>query len=239
MTGLPLTPVLCILLAAAAWPQSTPVFETDVYQFGLLKKGPRWTADNTPEVQKIQEGHMANLGRMARLGKLVAAGPLLDGGEIRGVLIFKAESVAEAHSLASEDPAVAAGRLAVEIWPWHGTKGIGAALAAQMRNGSEPKYTMTKYVLALFRKGPAWTGDSSPKFDEMQGAHLQYIRRMSGEKIFLAAGPVTNGEIRGVAVVAAESPAQASAFVEADPAVRAGHFAFDLHPWLVAKEVWP
>src|SRR5262245_12763054 len=59
-----------------------PQFDNEQYQFGLLSRGPKWTAENTPEIQKIQEGHMANINRMAQLGKLIAAGPVIDNGDL-------------------------------------------------------------------------------------------------------------------------------------------------------------
>jgi uncharacterized protein YciI len=69
------------------------------YYFGLLKKGPQWTPAETDEVKKIQEEHMANINAMAKMGKLVLAGPFIDGGDNRGVFMFKTESLEEAQTL--------------------------------------------------------------------------------------------------------------------------------------------
>ena len=93
------------------------------YYFGLLKKGPKWTPAETDEVKKIQEGHLANINAMAKTGKLVLAGPLIDGGDNRGVFMFKTESLDEAQALCTHDPDVQAGRLIVELHPWMVTKG--------------------------------------------------------------------------------------------------------------------
>lgn len=43
-----------------------PQFDLDQYQFGMLKRGPNWTAEKTPETEKIQAGHMANINRWQR-----------------------------------------------------------------------------------------------------------------------------------------------------------------------------
>jgi uncharacterized protein YciI len=93
------------------------------YYLGLLKKGLQWTPAETDEVKKIQEGHMANINDMAKMGKLVLAGPFIDGGDNRGVFIFKTESLEEAQALCTHDPAVQASRLIVELHPWMVTKG--------------------------------------------------------------------------------------------------------------------
>src|SRR5262249_8509728 len=95
-----------------------PQFDNEQYQFGLLTRGPKWTAENTPEIQKIQEGHMANIAKMAQAGKLFAAGPMLDNGDLRGIFVFNTESAEEAKAWAETDPAVKAGWMIVEIHPW-------------------------------------------------------------------------------------------------------------------------
>jgi uncharacterized protein YciI len=107
--------------AAAEGPK--PPFEMTHYTLGLLVKGPKWTAEETPELQRLQEAHLAHIGEMVRSGALLAAGPLLDNGTIRGILIFKV-AVDEAKALAEADPAVKAGRLVVELHPWLAPKGV-------------------------------------------------------------------------------------------------------------------
>jgi uncharacterized protein YciI len=79
---------------------------------------------------------MSHLQAMWKAGKLVLAGPLADEGDWRGVLIYRTKSLEEAQRLASDDPAVAAGRLVVTMHPWMIERGIlpdpleGAAPAA-------------------------------------------------------------------------------------------------------------
>jgi uncharacterized protein YciI len=68
--------------------------------------------------------HLAHLRSMWVAGKMVIAGPLLDDGATRGLAIYKVGSIEEARALASDDPAVKAGRLAVEVHPWMVQKGI-------------------------------------------------------------------------------------------------------------------
>jgi uncharacterized protein YciI len=97
----------------------------EMYQLGFLKKGPKWTPEKTAETARIQEGHMAHLAAMHEAGPLVVAGPVGAGaGDLRGILVFKGISTEEAIRMASEDPAVKAGRLAVEVVPWWVEKGV-------------------------------------------------------------------------------------------------------------------
>jgi uncharacterized protein YciI len=88
------------------------------YYFGVLMKGPKWSAEATPEKAKLQEGHMAHLDAMWKAGKLVLAGPLADDGDWRGVLIYRTKTIDEAQRLANDDPAVKAGRFVVTMHPW-------------------------------------------------------------------------------------------------------------------------
>jgi uncharacterized protein YciI len=95
------------------------------YVVGFLKRGPNWTPGDSPELQKIQEGHMASIRRMHEMGMLILAGPFTDGGELRGMFVFHGGSLDEIRALVDQDPAVKAGRLVLELHPWYSMKGIG------------------------------------------------------------------------------------------------------------------
>jgi uncharacterized protein len=99
-----------------------------IYYIYLLRKGTTWTPDSTPEIDALQEAHLANFRRLREIGKLAINGPLLDslmeGGEIRGIGVLRADSLAEAKELVSTDPMVRVGRLVFEVHPWMVAKGI-------------------------------------------------------------------------------------------------------------------
>jgi uncharacterized protein YciI len=99
-----------------------------VYYVYLLKKGPTWLPDSTPEIDALQEAHLASLRRLREQGKLVLNGPLLDSfqlsGEIRGIGVLKAESMAQAQEWIGTDPMVKVGRLIFELHAWMVEKDI-------------------------------------------------------------------------------------------------------------------
>jgi uncharacterized protein YciI len=84
----------------------------------FLKKGPAWTAAESPETRALQEAHMANIRALWQDRKLVIAGPMGDDGDLRGIFVFDVATLDEAKALAASDPAVKAGRLLAEIHPW-------------------------------------------------------------------------------------------------------------------------
>ena len=99
-----------------------------IYYIYLLRKGPTWSPEETPEINELQEAHIANMRRLGEMGKLVLNGPLLDSfatsGEIRGIGVLKTSSLAEAQELISSDPMVKAGRLIFELHTWMVQKNI-------------------------------------------------------------------------------------------------------------------
>lgn len=97
--------------------RDAPANMTVVYMV-LLKRGPSWTTQQTPGTKAVQEAHMANIRALWEAKKMIVAGPFGDDGDLRGVFIFQVASLEEARALAATDPAVKAGRLAVEIHPW-------------------------------------------------------------------------------------------------------------------------
>jgi uncharacterized protein YciI len=111
--------IVCASLTAssASAPAAEPSRMGTVYLV-LLKRGPAWTAQETPETRAIQEAHRANIRAMWEAKKLIVAGPMGDKGDLRGVFVFQVGTLEEATSLAASDPAVKAGRLVAEVHPW-------------------------------------------------------------------------------------------------------------------------
>ncbi len=99
-------------------------WEMTTYQVAFLKRGPNWTPAETEETKAIQAGHMENIRKMGATGKLLIAGPFEDGGDLRGLFIFRVATLEEAKALAEQDPAVRAGRLVLEWHPWFAAKNI-------------------------------------------------------------------------------------------------------------------
>ncbi|HSI68798.1 MAG TPA: YciI family protein [Gillisia sp.] len=92
------------------------------YYIVFLKAGKNRSQDST-EVTRLQQEHMAHLSRMYKEGFSSLTGPMGDDGELRGIVIYNTATLREADSLAKLDPMVQAGRLEVEVKPWWTAKG--------------------------------------------------------------------------------------------------------------------
>ena len=102
---------------------TSPIKLTTAY-LAFLTRGAKWTPEKTPATEELQKAHIANIVRLAGLKKLVVAGPFGDGGTLRGIFVFKVASLEEARALSETDPAVKAGRLALELHPWLVPEGV-------------------------------------------------------------------------------------------------------------------
>ena len=92
-------------------------------------------------------------------------------------------------------------------------------------------YGMKKFVMAFLRTGPYEEKDSV-KAAEMQRAHLDNIFRLADEGKLARAGPfMDDSDLRGVYVFNVETIEEAKALTETDPAIKAGIFVMELHPW--------
>lgn len=90
----------------------------------FLVRGPQWTPEKTPATEELQKAHLANILRLAEMKKLVVAGPFGDDGQLRGIFVFRVDTLAEAKALTETDPAVKAGRLTLDLHPWQVPEGI-------------------------------------------------------------------------------------------------------------------
>jgi uncharacterized protein YciI len=90
---------------------------------GFLVRGPN-TSQDKATADELQKGHLAYMESLHAKGTLLVAGPFGDDGRARGIVIYRVPNVAAAKALAADDPAVKAGRLVLEAWPWMTLKGI-------------------------------------------------------------------------------------------------------------------
>jgi uncharacterized protein YciI len=96
---------------------------------------------------------------------------------------------------------------------------------------------LSQYFICLLRKGPVWTAEEAPA---LQARHIARTRHLTEIGATIAAGPVRDeSDIVGFSIFRTATLAGARTLAEADPGVRAGRFAVELHPWLTPAGVLP
>jgi len=100
-----------------------------MYIFVILKTGTNQTKDQAFLSEKFS-GHMNNINRLVEEKKLVIAGPFDQNSQsYRGLFILNnVATVDEANVLLQTDPAIQAGLLDVELFPWYGSAALPAYL---------------------------------------------------------------------------------------------------------------
>lgn len=99
------------------------------YWFGMIYRGPNYFDEVSAEdSQALQAAHLARIKELAASGEMALAGPFQDEREMEdpfiGLFLYDVKTREEAEALAASDPAVASGRLRVEIIPWYGVSGL-------------------------------------------------------------------------------------------------------------------
>lgn len=203
-----------LLLAATCFAQG----ETE-YVFGFLRAAPNRAELPREKLMEIQKGHMAHLGKMARDGILMAAGPLGDSADLRGILIFRDVTLDQARAAALEDPAVAAGRLRLDLASWTGPAAIGERVAAQMKADPEAKIPMTLRGFVIYWRTPATPANPDAEW----AGHSAFLRQLQASGEVLAAGDLRgSAEFAAVVIFAADDVEAALKRCREDPIVQRG-----------------
>ncbi|RZJ12356.1 MAG: hypothetical protein EOP39_03740 [Rubrivivax sp.] len=102
------------------------------------------------------------------------------------------------------------------------------ATAAEPAEATPSKATTATYVV-LYRPGPAWPpGKTIAELPLKE--HFSYLLELYARGAMKQAGPLTDNA-GGLVVLEVADAAQAQALAAADPAVKAGLFIHEVHPW--------
>jgi hypothetical protein len=92
-----------------------------------------------------------------------------------------------------------------------------------------------QYTIALLQLSDAAPSLSESAEAALQDAHMAHLSRLHEQGELLVAGPVLGAadrRLRGFGIYACDVE-RASELADADPAVRAGRYRHEFHPWLV------
>lgn len=169
-------------------------------------------------MQKLMDGHMANIRRLGKEGKLLVAGPFDGGG---GIFIFNTASQEEAENWLITDPGVRAGRWIIEILPYTPRTGSVCPAAEPLQMVT---YTFVRFT-AIVQK---YNASNYPILIRQHEAYMKKIIDPSDivtEAIF---GPNEGG----ILIVRSELPSDA---FTSDPGVQQGLLDVQIKKLYVAK----
>ena len=94
--------------------------ELEAFELVILRRPPDAPEYDEPTLDRIQAEHLAFHASLRESGKVVTNGPVIDQPDesMRGLTFYRVGSVDEARRIAEQDPAVQAGRLAVDVMTW-------------------------------------------------------------------------------------------------------------------------
>jgi len=103
---------------------------------------------------------------------------------------------------------------------------------------------MDIYHIFFFKKSPTWTPDESPELAALQESHLANLHRLGDLGKLVLNGPLldsfaTSGELRGIGVLKTETIAEARKLLDTDPMVQAGRLIYEVHAWMIGKDILP
>ena len=100
----------------------------------------------------------------------------------------------------------------------------------------KPDPDLTTYYVGLITKGANFDAYDLDDKGRIQAAHMRNLALLAQEGKLLVSGPISdNAEWRGLFIFKCANLAEAEALAAADPAVLAGRFKIEVHPWLTEK----
>ncbi|HEY3402122.1 MAG TPA: YciI family protein [Ohtaekwangia sp.] len=188
------------------------------YTFVFLNKKPDAEPLPKEQVDKLMQGHMANIERLAKEGKLLAAGPFDGGG---GIFILNTTSPDEANEWLSTDPGIQAKRWNIELFPYKPRVGSICPVGE--------KYEMVTYHFIRFdgivEKFTANT------FPEIINKHNEFLKNLSTTGNVITEG-IFGEHDGGILIMQGDLQKEV---IESDPGVQEGLLNVTFRKLWIAK----
>ncbi len=188
--------------------------------FVLVFLHPREDKPELPkeQVDKLMQGHFANIQRLSSEGKLVVAGPFEEGG---GIFIFRSTSFDEVREWLKPDPGIQANRWKIEMVPYKPRYGTP--------QGGHKPYDYVVYQFIRFTSYIAkFNINDMPQLMKQHDDYLAELKK-SGNVVAEGTFNDTDG---GILVMKGELNKEV---IESDPAVHAGLLEIEIKKWTVAR----
>lgn len=106
----------------------------------------------------------------------------------------------------------------------------GSLTFGQEKKAPQPK--LVQFHMAILKKGPKWTGAQAPETQKILHQHLVNVLALLDSGKAVVAGPFGDDtDLAGIFILRASTSEEAKTWVDNDPAVKAGLFVAEMHPW--------
>jgi uncharacterized protein YciI len=188
------------------------------YTFVFLNSRSDKTELTKEALDKLMQGHLANITRLAEEGKLIVAGPLEGGG---GIFVLNTSSVDEANEWLSTDPGIQANRWKLDVLPYQPR--IGSVCTVK-----EP-YEMVTYTLIRYRSNIL--KETVNDYPVLWQKHETYVLELAKGGNVITEGIFGNQE-GGILIMRGDIHSEV---IEHDPGVKGGTLLFETKKLWVAR----
>jgi len=189
-----------------------------------LYDGKKWTNEDKDALDR----RLVRFQEATKSGQLILAGRTTEPNDKTfGIAIFRASDEAAARAFIKADPAVSAGLMTAELYPF--------AVALKHATPEPGKPNDFIYVLKLVPRlydDKKWTKEDSATVNQ-HFSRLQEATK-SGQVILAGRTKESGDTTFGIVIFRASDEAAARKFMEEDPAVIAKIMTAELHPFSVA-----
>jgi len=189
--------------------------------FVFLNTNPNKVKLSTEQVDSLQTAHLNNIGKLADEGILLAAGPFETGG---GIFIIHANSSEQAQEILSTDPAIAANRYKIEIFPFY-------VMINELCEPRQP-YEMVTYQFIRLKANPADSGEAAVPYRK----NRTFLDELNNQNDFV----VINGNfdftnMNGILILDVKTKEEAEEIMKENPAVIENRITYEIKPLWIAK----
>ena len=110
---------------------------------------------------------------------------------------------------------------------------VSVVLMASLSSAQQTnEHKMVQFQMAILKMGPKWTSTKEEERNAILKQHLGNVVSMLDSGKAVIAGPFgDNLGLAGIFILRSTSPEEAKTWVDNDPAVKAGLFVPEMHPW--------
>lgn len=217
-------------VATSSFAQQKPKYHMGLMQMVFLHRSSVWKGGARDD--QIKKEHQAYVESLIKEGKLALSGEVAGEDDLREIMVFRTASLDEAWQMAHALPAVRTGMLKVDVQSWYAARNLITPPVWPLQQSD--------YIFGLLVRGPKWTKEQTEETKKIQAGHMENINKLGESGKLVLAGPFEgNGDRRGVFIFKVETPEEAQALTDTDPAVIAGRLKIKLYRWSVSKGMLP